>query len=535
MTKKILWILFYIFIFFFLLNNSFSYLDPDLGWHLKVGESIIHEQSVPHINYYNYTLENTKWVDHEWLMDIIVFWIYQNLGYLWVNIFFVLIVLILLIVLHIFAIILLQNANLILIAPLYILGLLAMAPHLGVRMQEITLLFLLLLIIILHYYTKNKNFQLLFCLPILFYVWACSHAGFLIGIFILFFWVAIKLIEFKLYKYKNKLCFVNFSNILNLKQIIIFLLFVCVSILTTFFTPYKSGLYKFLYNMKNTFYLTHIQEWLPQYYFPFQYWQIIYLAVVITAIMLLFIYAVKQNKNKINLWDIFISLFFVFLTFKSKRHFPLLFIVSFPMLICFFKTQIITNSSRIITNISAKIIFIYLTAGLAIISLSQIITTNFSNNPFNSFCNKYPCKAVKFLKQNQQYDNFNIFNSYTWGGYLIWTYPEKKLFIDGRLPQYEFGEHTMLEEYFEFYDKNKIQNKLKQHNIKLVLLDIKTRKFRLNWFEKYFLDFDEDEINESANTNNLKDYLDNSNEWQIVYNDNISNIYVNRILSSSSQ
>ncbi|MFH1979511.1 MAG: hypothetical protein ABII99_00490, partial [Patescibacteria group bacterium] len=61
-----------------------------------------------------------------------------------------------------------------------------------------------------------------------------------------------------------------------------------------------------------------------------------------------------------------------------------------------------------------------------------------------------------------------------------------------------------------------------------VLLDIKTRKFRLNWFEKYFLDFDEDEINESANTNNLKDYLDNSNQWKIVYHDNISNIYVEK-------
>ena len=104
MTKKILWILFYIFIFFFLLNNSFSYLDSDLGWHLKVGESIMYEQSVPHINYYNYTLQNTKWVDHEWLMDVIVFWMYQNLGYLWVNIFFALIVLILLIVIHVFVI-----------------------------------------------------------------------------------------------------------------------------------------------------------------------------------------------------------------------------------------------------------------------------------------------------------------------------------------------------------------------------------------------------------------------------------------------
>jgi hypothetical protein len=26
----------------------------------------------------------------------------------------------------------------------------------------------------------------------------------------------------------------------------------------------------------------------------------------------------------------------------------------------------------------------------------------------------------------------NIFNTYNWGGYLIWKYPEQKVFIDGR-------------------------------------------------------------------------------------------------------
>ena len=71
-------------------------------------------------------------------------------------------------------------------------------------------------------------------------------------------------------------------------------------------------------------------------------------------------------------------------------------------------------------------------------------------NPFNSFCQNYPCGAVKFLKNNPQYHNLKIFNDYNYGGYLIWTCPNIKLFIDGRLPQYDFAGHTLMEEYYEF-------------------------------------------------------------------------------------
>ena len=118
----------------------------------------------------------------------------------------------------------------------------------------------------------------------------------------------------------------------------------------------------------------------------------------------------------------------------------------------------------------------------------------------------------------------NIFNTYGWGGYLIWQWPGKQIFIDGRLPQYEFAGHTMMEEYHEFFneDEQEIENKLKQYDIKLVLLK-KYRPHKLNWFEKYFLQLNQEKINEKENE--LENFLDSSGDWQKIYNDNVSNVW----------
>jgi len=114
---------------------------------------------------------------------------------------------------------------------------------------------------------------------------------------------------------------------------------------------------------------------------------------------------------------------------------------------------------------------IFLLFCLFLASLSQIVQAKLTAKPFDNFCNNYPCGAVKFLKTNLQYDSLKLFNSYNYGGYLIWVYPERKLFIDGRLPQISFAEITFLEEYYKFFDKKEdIKKKLVQYNIGLVLL-----------------------------------------------------------------
>ncbi|TLN26690.1 hypothetical protein FDZ74_01695 [bacterium] len=46
----------------------------------------------------------------------------------------------------------------------------------------------------------------------------------------------------------------------------------------------------------------------------------------------------------------------------------------------------------------------------------------------------FPVDAVNWLKENPQQGN--LFNSYAWGGYLTWAYPEKAVFVDGRTDLY---------------------------------------------------------------------------------------------------
>jgi hypothetical protein len=521
MKLKIIWFLFYLFIFALLLNNSYSYLDPDLGWHLKVGQQIIQDKAVPSLEHYDFTLVGKSWVDHEWLANVVSFLVYDHAGYPGLNILFALIALTVLIILNSW---ILKNIDpklakdfrvgLIIIA-LQIIGVEASLPHLGVRMQEITLLNLLLVLIILYRYDKNSpKYKILFWLLPLFYFWACLHAGFLIGLLVLFFWSGIKIIKHLTQKPEPL-----FNPII----------FVFLSFLATLFTPYGFKLYEFLFGYSNTFYLTHIAEWLPFYYFPVQYWQLFFNAIV-AAVVLLLIAERKKLQFKNNLFNIGLALIFLILALKSRRHFPLLLIVSFPLLIDFFIYFFDFKNSQttgIFKNQAAyKIINFFLISYLLASIAFQIVSTDFCSNPFLKFNDSYPRDAVLFLKNHPQYLGKKTLAAYSWGGYLIWNLPENKLFIDGRLPQYEFANHTLMEEYYEFFKKDKSEEKLGQYGVELVLLDIKQNEIKFNWLEKRLALFNEAAINKREN--DLRDYLSNSNKWVMIYSDGVSAVYAKK-------
>src|SRR4030043_1908370 len=136
-SKKnfIIWLIFCIFAFSFLLYNSCHGLDNDLGWHLRVGGQIWQEKNVPQADHYNYTLAGKNWVDHEWLFNLILFALYHNFGYIFVNIFFALLMIAVLVSANYFLRNYFQIENIWLLIFIEVGGLIAMAPHLGVRMQ----------------------------------------------------------------------------------------------------------------------------------------------------------------------------------------------------------------------------------------------------------------------------------------------------------------------------------------------------------------------------------------------------------------
>jgi len=516
----IFWFLFYFLVFGLLLRNSFGYLDPDLGWHLKVGENIIQTGALPQANIYNYTF-NGNWVDHEWLINLISFEIYNKLGYFSLNIFFALVIILSLLLFNIYIRKFFPQVPDWLLAFLQLFGLIACLPHFGVRMQEFGFLFLLLeLWIITEFNYKRKWSRLLWLWP-LFYLWSNIHGSFLLGLSLLFIWPLVKLIERYLIPNKWRKYFSE-KKVIAVKEAKIFFLFFLGSFFVTLFTPYGRELYAFLGGYSNTFYLGAIQEWTPQFRFPFNYWQLLYLSLLTLSLVLYFYNLVYKKIAKINLWQLSLVFLFLFLSFKSRRHFPLMFIATFPFLIrTIYDLLDLEKIKYFLIRKELKYVFLVC---LGLVGIYQYISFPIMADPFRYFCSKYPCRATEFLQKETQYKNLNIFNEYNWGGYLIWVYPEKKLFIDGRIPQAEYAGQTFLEEYLDFLrPQANYGAKLSQYNIKLVLIKTKDEKIKAHNLEKFIFWLRDSDL---SSPNYLRRYLEGSSDWQKIYSDSLASVYL---------
>ncbi len=523
--SRVLWVFFYFFIFALLLKGSFGYLDPDLGWHLKVGEEIAATGSLPDINHYNYTFTG-NWVDHEWLSNFLVYEIYSHWGYIALSVLFALLIVGVLIILNIWARRAYPRASPFFIIFFQLFGVLASFPHFGVRIQESGLFFLTLILLILYYYNKYKNWRLLLTLVPIMYLWACLHGSFLIGFAVFFVWIGIKIFE-KVLSHYYKRDWLDFSGVLKWREIMIFSGAALLSIAATFLTPYKVKLYSFLNGYKDNFYVWHIQEWLPQFHYPFQYRQLVYLALVLLAVFFYIYYSRGDKRHwRLDLWTLGSMALFVFLSFKSHRHFPLMFVVTFVFLISvfghLFKIQDKEKSPEE-SWLEKNWLKGYLLICLILAALLQLVSTNFTSNPFSSFRRDYPVGAAEFLKIRPQYDSARLFNDYGWGGYLIWELPDRRLFIDGRLPQVEYQGRTFLEEYFDFFQKDaNISQELSDYDIGLVLIPVKDEEIKAKKWERILFGLSDQNL---ASHNYLRDYLAGSEAWRPAYYDQTAIIY----------
>lgn len=541
---QIIIFLFYLLFFALLLRNSFSYLDPDLGWHLKMGEDISIEKKVNYINHYNFIFSESEnyWLNHEWLSDFLLFQSYSKLGYIFINIFFALIIVLAIFLLNNFITktISREKRFLLFLFPLELIALKAALPHFGVRIQELSVLFLVILFLIIERFEKqslnnNKNHWkvLLWLLPLV-CLWSNMHAGFLLGIVLLFFYFGVKLVEKIISSYPKSLLyrslnsFLSFEKVLPYKKLITFLFFSVIATITSFLNPYGLKLFDFLFQYKNTAYLKIISEWFPQHYYPFMYWQILYIGIIITILIVAIFSYNKKDQKILNLWNFSFTLLFILLAIKSKRHFPLLFVSSLPLLAQFlFKDFgfLFTEKKKKLKKKSKLNFFIntYLIICFIIVIGLTLMMTKFIKNPFTFFCQEYPCSAVSFIKNDPELNKLRLFNEYAWGGFLIHENPKQKIFIDGRQPQKPFKNHSYVEEYllFQKNDNEQTAEKIEEYNLELFLVN-NNSTFKLNWLDKNLFGLKENNFKLNSN---LKDFLETNENIEKIYEDKTSLVY----------
>jgi len=404
-----------VFALFFVI--AFISLDPDFGWHLTAGDYFLHH-GFPATDIFTYTASNFPWVSHEWLNDIFVYLVHTAGSFPLLAVVFAL-----LWTLAVWLVGRRQSTILIIIATL------ALLPFAGVRALTWSVLFLAVLIQLVKY-RKGKY---TFLLPLFFLLWANLHGSFVVG----FIYLAYQ-------------AFVTRS----LKLTII----TVISVSATFINPYGYHVYgEILSTLMDSSLSSRIGEW-----------QSFSLTAISIPYVMLWIGVTAYGMGRSwRSWKEYVRIDILFFaaSISHLRQLPLFVIISLPFtargiaeIAAIIPKQLDRPRRRFIASMAITFAAIAIICGC----FSYYGTTLHRED-------KYPVQAVAYLQQ--QPCSGNLYNSYNYGGYLIWKLPSEKVYIDGRMPSWSYQGQKYMDNYLQFSTDTQYRNEqIKKYTISCAIV-----------------------------------------------------------------
>lgn len=490
MIKKLGWVLWWVAIWglFFLLGTT--RLDSDFGWHIQSGKWTWEHKAVPKTDPFSYTMPSYPFVDHEWLSNLGMYLGQQKLGYSFLAGVFATIVTLMVWVVG------WGKPRFWSIVPVA-LGLETLMNRAGVRPQVEDWLMLAILVVWFGNRQVWRKSRWLF--PLMMVLWVNLHGGFALGIFfvglmIMLSWWQEKKIDV-------------WEGVVGL-----------AGIGGTFINPYGWRVWWEVWmQMSDANLRWSIAEWRPFYYSTeFGYWFLAALTI-----------AMAWRYRKRLAWPVIGAVGMAFLAgLSSLRHMALFVVTAIPVAtegLWRFYQEI--NKDEVMIKRGKVILGIF--GGIAAIIVAYSVVSNFGLMNMGSSL-AYPSKAVDYLKAHPF--EGNLFAPYEWGGYLIAYYPEKKLFIDGRMPSWRRDVEVKGESRWAFKDYMGIlqdgnyQELFSKYNVQRVLWSNKEATRDWKWRLKigpivWNLGDEDDSLYVK-----LREKLE-SDGWKKIYTDESTTIY----------
>jgi hypothetical protein len=455
-------------------------IDPDFWWHLRTGQLISQTHTIPSVDPFSYTNNGKPWIAHEWLSELVIYGLYQ-LGSYGLLIF-------------IFSLIITGSFFLAYLrCPLesrpyiagfvLLLGAIATAPTWGVRPQIISLFFTSIFLYLLSQYRHEGKLIFLIPLPLITLLWVNCHAGFLLGLGIVAIYICGSLIELFISEFVKE----GKNDKLTMKSILILCGVLGISILATLVNPngYHILIYPFQ-TLTSQAMQQFIQEWFSPDFHQLMWQPLAWFILALIGVGMF-------GKKTISPTKILLTLVFGYAALLSARHVSLFAIVAIPVLAeqtdSLFRVRGEVQAPSILMRVVASVLLVclLLITGLRFVQVvkGQTITE----------AETFPKASVDWIENNKP--SGNIFNSYGWGGYLIWRlYPDYPVYIDGRADVY--GDKFLL----DFTDVYRVhsgwEQNLDAHDVRLVLVEPGS---------------------------NLADALQQSSNWEVVFQDRISILF----------
>ena len=455
--------------------------DPDLWWHLKMGQTIWTTHSIPTHDLFSYTANQQTLVPQEWLAQLNIFCAYQLGGYSGLMLWLCLLSSALVVAGYIHCCIYSGNAKVAFVGAMVIWFFGTIGFEIRPQMFSYILLVAELLLICAG---RTQNPRWFAGLPLVFLIWINSHASFVLGIAVAGAFLFSSFFEFELGTLK--------SHRWNPQHRRVFIWSLLLSAIALLINPagLKQIFYPFdtLMNMKLL--MANVEEWAP---LNMTEARGIGLLAVLSCIVLL----LAARKADIYLDELILL---AAGTWMAVGHIRML--VIFGILVAPTLSRQLANvwekyepeKDRILPNA----VFI----GLSLIAI--VLAFPSRQNLMQQVEARSPVKALDYIRTHQL--SGLMLNDYTYGGYLIWAAPEYPVMIDGRTDIYEWS--GFLEQYARWATSQEDPNLLlKKYNVNFCLLSAQSQMI------------------------NIMPLLP---DWKLVYSDDLARVFVKTPSQSSA-
>ena len=404
-------------------------VDTDTWWHLRAGQWIFEQQQVPREDEFSYTRAGEAWEYPGWLAEVPMFIIYRVAGLGGLNLWTAFMV-----TLTFVFVWQTLSGGAFLKAFTVVLAAAAAGVYWAARPYLVTFLLAAITLWLLEKYRwrgDDESGKFVYWLPALMILWVNSHGGFLVGFLIWgLYWLSeLGAIVWEIFFRKQRPFGIRAFLTPLFWVGLLMLLAVCVN-------PYGPTLLMYPFKTVSIGVLRdYIQEWqTPEFHS---------LAVQPFAwLMLLTFGAVGASRQRLAFIDFALVGLFFYMGLLAGRNVALFSIVA-PMVLTRHAAPALDSAANTLgihlagganpgkrtTRLNVLIVVLLAVAVLFKVALVYPEKTN--TDAFKAYL---PLGAVEYLQKYQP--EGRLFNSYNWGGYLLWSSPDYPVFVDGRTDLY---------------------------------------------------------------------------------------------------
>ncbi len=425
--------------------------DTDTWWHIRSGEYTLTHGMI-YADPFSFTKAGEPWINHSWGGQIILYAVWKLAGNFGLAVYVAALATVGMAFVY-----QMSPGSVYLRAFTLVIGAAAAAVFWSARPQMLSFA-LSAVVLYLLYLFKRRGMDRLWLIPVIIGIWGNLHAGFSIAFIFLLGFIAGEVL--------NNLFRPSAENVIGWRGIRKLFLVTLVSAAALVINPYGLQMLAVPFQTVSIGALQNfIQEWNSPNFHDRSTWPFI-------ALLLGLFGAAGASNKRLDWTDFVLASGTAFMALLAGRNIAVFAVVATPILTDHLDAlltergwvvQPVRRVTRGMARLNAALVgIIVLGAALKVLLVLDTKTVRQAQEDF------LPVKVTDYLQAERPPGP--MFNSYNWGGYLMFVLPEEPVFVDGRTDLY--GDDFLTNTYFKTATGGEgWQDVLNQYDVRLVVVE----------------------------------------------------------------